>query len=197
MNPLRAITLITVIAVAALSSSACVSQEGNKAETSATTAKAAEKSGVRELFTVFHKDGRFYAFGDRKIYNNFLNHMEPAYILTRIGAGPQRQTLTFGMTKADTKMKVDEVDYINLYTGKAQPADSFYGEVVRDGRFYVFDDWHDMQEYIKTGEAPYIFTYIGKGPEGATVTVVRNKKTKGDKAKVDALMERFREVHGI
>lgn len=159
---------------------------------------AAQQAGVAEFFAVFHEeDGRFYAFGDRKVYKEFVAGREPAYVLTRIGGGPQKQTLTFGMTKDESKAKVDELGYMNLYAGQAKPAADFYGEVVKEGRFYVFDDWKDMQGFMQSGEAPYIFTHVGKGPQRATLTVVRNKATVKDSAKADALVAKFRSLHGL
>lgn len=193
MTPLRALTLSLFIAASPLLTTACANQEVKNE-----TATAATASSVKELFSVFHeKDGRFYVFGDRKVYNDFVGGHEPAYILTRIADGPQRQTLTFGMTKDDSKTKLDKIGYMNLYYDKARPAADFYGESVKDGRFYIFDDWHDMKEFHKSGEAPYIFTYIGKGPNRATVTLVRNKNTKNDKAKAEALMAKFKDVHDL
>lgn len=197
MTPFRTLVLSLIIAVASIITTACASQEVQQ-EVKQDSAAAATSSDVKELFTVFHeKDGRFYVFGDRKVYNDFLAGHEPAYILSRIAGGPQRQTLTFGMTKDDSKTKIEEIGYMNLYYDKAQPAADFYGESVKGGRFYVFDDWHDMKEFNASGEAPYIFTYIGKGPNRETVTLVRNKKTKDDTAKADILMAKFREVHGL
>lgn len=158
---------------------------------------AEDAADAMGLYTVFHQDGRFYAFGDHKVYREFLGGHEPAYVLTRIGAGPQKQTLTFGMTKADSAKKSDELGYVRLYDGAVEPAAGFYGEAVREGRYFVFDDWRDMQAFVTSGEAPYIVTLIGKGPGGATLTVVRNKATVQDTAAADALIARFRQLHGL
>jgi hypothetical protein len=192
MSKLKALTLGLVV-LASPGFPAIASEHGEQK-----TATAEQAAGVAEFFAVFHEeDGRFYAFGDRKVYKEFVGGREPPYVLTRIGGGPQKQTMTFGMTKDDSKAKIEDLGYMNLYAGSAQPAADFYGEVVKEGRFYVFDDWKDMQGFITSGEAPYIFTHIGKGPKGATLTVVRNKATVKDSAKADALVTHFREMHGL
>jgi hypothetical protein len=195
MTTIRALAL-GFMALALPGLNACAAPQAPKADTA--TAAAMETTGVAEFYAVFHEqDGRFYAFGDRKVYQDFVGGHEPAYVLTRIGGGPQKQTLTFGMTKDESKARVEDLGYMNLYAGTAEPAAGFYGEVVRDGRFFVFDDWHDMKEFMKSGEAPYIFTHIGKAPQGATLTVVRNKKTVKDNARAETLVAQFRDRHGL
>ena len=54
-------------------------------------------------FLVFHENGRIYAMTDPTIYVNFMNTDEVPLTRTRIGAGPEGETVVFVITKADCK----------------------------------------------------------------------------------------------
>ena len=139
------------------------------------------------------KEGRIYIFDDYKTYASFNQLGETAYRLTRIGAGPKGETIVFGLTKKDKKMR-SGLGSVALYEGKAEGiAEGFYGEVVDDGRLYVFSEWADLKSFLSVGEAPYRFTQIGSGPKGETVVYVLNKKNK--KKRPDALMAEFSKKH--
>jgi len=47
------------------------------------------------------------------------------------------------------------------------------------------------------GEAPIVFTMIAKGPERATLVMVRNKESAKNQAASDALYARFKANHGL
>ena len=144
---------------------------------------------VSEIYEV-HEDGRIYAFYDRKLYKQFLSVGETAYRLTRIGAGPNGETMVFGLTKADKKKGVNTAA-VKLYEGKIQTADNFYAEMIRHGRIYVFSNFKDMQPVRQFGHPNYFYTEIAAGPKGETVVYVLNKKTK--KKKPEALIKTFKE----
>ncbi len=138
-------------------------------------------------------DGRIYIFDDYKTYDSFNQLGETSFRLTRIGAGPNGETVVFGLTKKDKKMR-SGLGGVDMYDGKAEGiADGFYGEVVDEGRLYVFSQWADLKSFLAVGEAPYRFTQIGAGPKGETVVFVLNKSNK--KKKPVALIAEFDKKH--
>ncbi|MFZ1548783.1 MAG: hypothetical protein WAT12_17100, partial [Candidatus Nitrotoga sp.] len=106
---------------------------------------AAEKKAVEEqqLFMTFHENGRVYVLGDTKLQEIFMQTDEVALTRTRIGEGPDGRTLIFGMNKNDAK-RGGPTDAEMMYDGKMEPTGPFYGEVIKDGRYYVFVEWKDM-----------------------------------------------------
>jgi len=159
----------------------------------ATQTVAAEPHyNVNDYYQV-KKEGRIYIFDDYKTYASFNQVGETAYRLTRIGAGPKGETLVFGLSKKDKKMR-SGLGSVALYEGTAEGInEGFYGEVVDDGRIYVFSEWADLKSFLSVGEAPYRFTEIGSGPKGETVVYVLNKKNK--KKKPTALIAEFSKKH--
>ncbi len=156
------------------------------------TATAEPHYNVNDYYQV-KKEGRIYIFDDYKTYQSFNEVGETAYRLTRIGAGPKGETIVFGLTKKDKKMR-SGLGSVALYEGTAEGIkEGFYGEVVEDGRIHVFSEWADLKSFLQVGEAPYRFTQIGSGPKGETVVYVLNKKNK--KKKPVALMAEFNKKH--
>ncbi len=188
------ISKISISALIALSLTACTQKvEQVKA------AKPAEKAvapayNVDDYYQVY-QEGRIYVFDDFATYQSFLKVGETAYRLTRIGTGPNGETVVFGLRKQDKKMR-SGIGGIELYDGRAEPiSEGFYGEVIKEGRIYVFNTWADLKSFIAVGEAPYRFTQIGAGPSGKTVVYVLNKSNK-KKQPVD-LMAEFKRKHAL
>lgn len=151
---------------------------------------------VNTLFAAMPEDGRLYYFTDHKLYLTFLGTDEVALRQTRIGAGPEGKTVVFGLTNDDVKAKQPSLAE-KLFDGavKANEKD-FYGEVFKDGRYYVFGSHHDMHEFIKSGEVPYSVTDIGAGPKGETLVWVLNKNTiKGGRPA--SHVARFKALHSM
>ena len=161
----------------------------------ATSAVATEEKAVAEqqLFMTFHENGRVYVLGDTKLQEIFMQTDEVALTRTRIGDGPDGRTLIFGMNKDDAKAGGPTAAEM-MYDGKLAPAGPFYGEVFKDGRYYVFVEWKDMADYLKHGEVPLTFTEIGAGPKGETVVYALNKET-AKQGKPAAAIERFHKQH--
>ena len=143
---------------------------------------------VSEIYEV-HDDGRIYAFYDKKTFKEFMQVGETAYRLTRIGTGPNGETMVFGLTKKDKK-KGANTPVVKLYENKIKPAPEFYAETIRHGRIYVFNTFADMQTVRQFGHPNFFYTEIGSGPKGETVVYVLNKKTK--KKKPAALIAEFK-----
>lgn len=172
----------------------CATGASKSADSSATVV-AGEAKAVAEqnLFMVHHENGRLYVLGDAHLYRVFLATDEVALTRTRIGAGPDGQTLIFGMNKDDAK-RGGPTDAENVYDGKQTPEGHFYGEVFKGGRYYVFTLWSDMANYLKHGEVALTYTEIGSGPKGETVIYALNKKTASE-GRPAAAIERFQKQH--
>ena len=123
-----------------------------------------------------HHDGRIHVFYDKKVFKEFMSLGETSFRLTRIGAGPHNETMIFGLTKKDKKLK-KPVAAIDLYDGKIK-ADYFYAEMHKHGRIYVFNRFEDMTTVRDFGHPNFMFSQIGAGPKGETVVFVMNKKNK-------------------
>jgi len=166
------------------------------ATTAATPAAAAQPVTVptQNYFLVFHENGRIYPIADAKNYLAFLDVDELIYTRTRVGAGPAGETVVFGIQKmeADDLGKPSQAE--QFYDGKMEVTGPFYGEVVRDGRFYVFGEWKDFKDYLDHKEVTFTFTEIGTGPKGETVIYALNKKTK-DEGRPVVLIEAFKQLH--
>lgn len=187
--------LASVLALGVLGGCATQSNTAKAPESkpAATTPVAAEKA---HYFLVFHENGRIYAFGDAANYLLFLEHDEVPLTRTRIGAGPEGETVIFGITKNDANNLDKPSAGEMFYDGKMGEVGPFYGEVVRDGRFYVFGEWADFKSYLDHKEVTFTFTEIGTGPKGETVIYALNARTKKAGRPV-ALIEAFKQLHQI
>ena len=137
-------------------------------------AAAAPAAAAAELFVVLPESGRVHAFGDTKNYFDFLAHGEVQLTRTRIGAGPGGKTLVYGITSADVKSNAPSLGEQLMERTPAAGA-PFYGEVFKNGRFYLFGELKDMKDFTAFGEVPYSYTEIGAGPKGETLVFVMNK----------------------
>ncbi|HVL75664.1 MAG TPA: hypothetical protein VM406_06585 [Noviherbaspirillum sp.] len=140
----------------------------------AAPAAPAAVAAAREFYVVLPEDGRYYAFADTKNYFGFLAHAEVPLTRTRIGAGPGGKTVVFGISGDDVKNNRPSMAE-QVFDGKLQADANFYGEVFKNGRFYVFGNMKDMMDFAQFGEVPYSFTDIGAGPKGETLVWVMNK----------------------
>jgi len=182
--------LASVLALGLMSG--CATQSGTAGSPSQSVQSvAAEKTNY---FLVFHENGRIYPIADAKNYLAFLDVDELIYTRTRVGAGPEGETIVFGIQKKEA----DDLNKPSLaeqfFDGKMTDVGPFYGEVVRDGRFYVFGEWKDFKDYLDHKEVTFTFTEIGTGPKGETVIYALNKKTK-DEGRPVALIESFKQLH--
>lgn len=156
-------------------------------DTASSRAEAPETEvRVLELYEVHH-DGRIHVFYDKKLHDDFLALGETPFRLTRIGAGPKGETIVFGLTKQDKKMK-SSIPAVDLYDGKITQ-DGVYAEMRKHDRIYVFDSFKDMEQVRNFGHPNYMYTQIGGGPKGETVVYVLNKANK--KKRPDALIAAF------
>jgi hypothetical protein len=162
------------------------------APASAAAPAAAPASAPVELYVVLPDTGRIHAFGDTKNYFDFLAHGEVALTRTQIGAGPGGKTLVFGITGDDVKANRPSRGE-QVMSGGLPATGGFYGEVFKDGRFYLFGDFKDMKDYMAFGEVPYSYTNVGAGPKGETIVMVMNKDSYA-KGRPDGRMARFAQL---
>ncbi|WP_040728272.1 hypothetical protein [Thiomicrorhabdus sp. Kp2] len=184
--PLFATALVT----ASIALTGCNSTETKTAETKPAEVKSAAMASSITLFEAHH-EGRINQFYDQKTFDSYMSVGETAYRLTRIGSGPNGETVVFGLPKADKK-KGAETPAAMLWDGKYEVT-SFYGEMYKHGRIYVFNEKADMDFVRKIGEPSYMYTEIGAGPKGETVVFVLNKNNK--KKKPVELMAQFKSMH--
>ncbi|MDO8347704.1 MAG: hypothetical protein Q7S85_07385 [Rugosibacter sp.] len=199
---LRTTTLIAAAALAGMMGGCATQGQDARSEAAKPVAAAEVKVEPKvetkvvpeqNLFLTFHENGRIYVLGDAKLEQIFRETGEVALTRTRIGEGPEGRTLVFGMTKDDAK-RGGPTDAEMLYDMKLVPAGSFYGEVARNGRFYVFVEWQDMATYLRHGEVALTYTEVGAGPKGETVVYALNKET-AKQGKPVAAIERFHKQH--
>lgn len=201
---LRTTTLIAAAVLAGMMSGCATHGQDARSEAAKPVAAAEVKVEPKvetkvvpeqNLFLTFHENGRLYVLGDAKLERIFRETGEVALARTRIGEGPDGRTLVFGMTKDDAK-RGGPTDAEMLYDMKLVPAGSFYGEVARNGRLYVFTEWQDMAAYLRHGEVALTYTEVGAGPKGETVVYALNKET-AKQGRPVAAIERFHKQHSV
>lgn len=156
----------------------------------APAAKAEAPARTQTYFMVFHDNGRLYAMTEPAIYLGLMEHDEVPLTRARIGGGPDGETVVFGITADDGKYLDRPTAAEDIFDGRAKDFAAFYGEVVRNGRYHVFGEWQDFQDYLSHKEITYSYTEVGTGPKGETVIYALNGRTK-DGGRPVALVERF------
>lgn len=192
---LTSVLALGVMSGCATQSNTAKAPESKPAAPAAPAAQPATAS-TQNYFLVFHENGRIYPIADAQNYLAFLDVGELIYTRTRVGTGPAGETVVFGIQKKEA----DDLNKPSLaeqfYDGKKEVTGPFYGEVMRDGRFYVFGEWQDFKDYLEHKEVTFTFTEIGTGPKGETVIYALNKKTVKEGRPV-ALIEAFRQLRQI
>jgi hypothetical protein len=191
MVPFRkhAAQVAAAIAFACACSAVAVAASGTAGESRSAPGAAQEAASASYYFLVYPKEGRIWAFGDVKNYLMFMEHGEVTLTRTRIGIGPNGETVVFGITAEDVKNNQPSAAEL-VFDGKVAGAAHFYAEVVKAGRYHVFGEWQDLQDYLAHGEIIYTFTEIGTGPKGETVIYALNRNTSKEGRPVK-LIERF------
>lgn len=194
---LTSLMALGVMSGCATQTNATKASESKPAATAPVAAAAQPAASVAaNYFLVYHENGRIYPIADSKNYLAFLDVDELIYTRTRVGAGPDGETIVFGIEKkeSDDLNKPSKAEL--FYDGKMEVTGPFYGEVFRDGRFYVFGEWADFKDYLAHKEITFTFTEVGTGPKGETVIYALNKKTK-DEGRPVALVEAFKKLHQV
>ncbi|AZR82737.1 MULTISPECIES: hypothetical protein [Piscirickettsiaceae] len=169
--------------------SACSTAPEKKADTTTEASQAVND----DLYIVM--DERMNVFYDGDLYKKYMEHGETPYRRTFIGAGPNGETVVYGLTKDDKKKTTNPAE--EMMSGKMAPAEDFYAEVVEKehNRIYVFTSWATFDEFVKLHVDNFRYSDIGAGPNGETVVYVLTKKT--SKQKPVEAMKKFNTFHGI
>ena len=165
-----------------------------KTESAPAAAKAEAPAQKQTYFMVFHENGRIYVMTEPKIYLGLMEHDEVPLTRARGGGGPDGETVVFGITSKDGEHLDKPTAAEDIYDGRTKDIGAFYGEVVRNGRYHVFGEWKDFQDYLAHKEITFTYTEIGTGPKGETVIYALNNKTK-DSGRPTALVEQFNQLH--
>jgi hypothetical protein len=185
---------VTVAAGAAILLAACANAPAPSAAAAAPAAAAAaaapKSADTMYYFLAMPEDGRLYVFGDPKNYLLYLDHGEVPLTRTRIGAGPQGQTVVFGITGDDVKANKPSAAEM-IFDKKVNGRDPFYGEVFKDGRYHVFAEWKDFTDFLAHNEITYTFATVGEGPKGETIIYALNRDT-SKKGRPVAMIEKFK-----
>ncbi|HKY93326.1 MAG TPA: hypothetical protein VJM11_19900 [Nevskiaceae bacterium] len=196
------------LAVLGLALSGCATSPADwqGADAEKTYDKMLEAKRVAELYNnddywQVEKEGRIYAFSEQKAYQSWLKTGEIPLLVTKIGGGPNGETLKLQLSKADAKAMESKVGYKGaaqrMFEGDLKGVDvGFYGEIVTETRMLVFSDWKDLDSYRKTKDAPCGVTNVGGGPEGRTVVFVQSCKAAAA-GKPDVAMTKFKSTYGL
>lgn len=196
MNKIMHLITPAAAALAVLVLAGCASNASAPASAAAAPAStAASAETAKEFYVVLPEDGRYYAFGDKKNYFDYLAHGEVTLTRTKIGAGPGGKTVVFGINKDDVKANKPSLGEL-VFDGTLKAAPEFHGEVVKNGRYYVFGNLEDMKSFAAFGEVPYSFTDIGAGPKGETLVWVMNKASYA-KGRPTPTIERFKSMRAV
>lgn len=124
----------------ALLMSACASTGGSSS------------SAAGDTYFEVHRDGRIHVFYDAKTFQDYLRVGETAFRITRIGAGPQGETLVFGLAEAD-RIKTRGLAGPDIWDGKKKPGKALYAEFRRDNVIYVLSNYADIVA-LRQGQTP-------------------------------------------
>jgi hypothetical protein len=179
---------------------ACASKNTKKSSSSDAAADTtAGSSAEAGYYKEEYKDGRFYVFGQEKTYDAWNENGHMPYTRTQIGGGPGGRTVVYEIDKKSPAMtdwlERQYAQSLNSGSGaSASPSSSsFYSEMKKDGRYYVFGNAKTETSFKSTGHMPYTRTFIGGGPGGATVVLEIDKK---DASLADRLQAEFGRRHG-
>lgn len=193
--------LFTLVLSACAAPGGWMGAEAEKAYDKELAAKRLAEVYNNDDYYEIHKDGRIYAFSDLKDYKIWLQTNEVPLVVTKIGSGPNGETVKLQLNKAEAKAMEKTVGYKGaaqkMYEGELVGIETgFYAEIIRPERIWVFENGKDLHEFQKSGEVPCGVTSVGAGPEGKTVVFAQNCKAAA-KAKPESAMMRFKKNYGL
>ncbi len=147
--------------------------------------------------TIEH-DGRTYVFGKPETEAEFRSSHSLTYARSKIGGRVGGGTVMFEIDPKDPALTdwLERQYYARTSsTSAAAPmpapaAGGYYGEVERDGRFYVAGSQKSHDTLRSGGEIPLRRTFIGGGPGGKTVVIEADSKTDDLANRLQAEFER-------
>lgn len=203
MSTIRGLAAIGLFAAvfAAHAATGWMGAEAEKAYDKELDAKRKAGDQNNDDYYEIHKDRRIYVFTDFKDYQLWLTTDEIPLVVTRIGTGPNGETVKMQLSKKDSKAMEKTVGYKGptqrMYEGELIGLEKgFYAEVHKQGRIYIFENGKDLHEFQKSGEVPCGLTQIGIGPGGQTVIFGQNCKAAA-KGRPETAMARFKANYGL
>jgi len=138
----------------------------------------------------YHVENEIIVLADKKDVQVYLTANEIPLRVTKIGGGPNGERLVFGLVKNEAKAMEKKVGYKGgaqqMYEGALDGHDkTFYGEVLKGGRYVVFGSWRDLQAWRQSGAASAVST--GTATDGKPVTFTTDSPD---------VMARFKDLHG-
>ena len=144
---------------------------------------------INKLLSEYESDPKINALVDRAVF-----YVCPVVNPDGLYGSPGSE---FSLANPSSKFTSKDGEHLDkptaaedIFDGRIKDVGAFYGEVVRNGRYHVFGEWKDFQDYLAHKEITFTYTEIGTGPKGETVIYALNKKTK-DEGRPVALVEQF------
>lgn len=189
-------TIRWMFPAAALALAACgtkggwMGAEAEKAYDKELAAKRLASVNNNDDYYEYHVGNEILVLADKKDVKVYLTAGEIPLRVTNIGGGPNGERLVFALVKNEAKAMEKKVGYKGgaqqMYEGSLPGHDkTFYGEVLRDGRYVVFGSWQDLQAFRRSGTANPASSATTADGKPVTFTT--------DNAEV---LARFRELHG-
>ncbi|HSW13506.1 MAG TPA: hypothetical protein VLI06_11750 [Solimonas sp.] len=121
-------------------------------------------------------ENRIYVLADLKSYQIWLQTDEIPLVVTKIGVGPNGETVKLALIKDEAKAMEGKVGYKGgaqrMYEGETKGLEQgFYGEVHKAGTIYVFSNWSELEAFKKGGSGAGAAGGTG-GPKGEKVMFV-------------------------
>jgi hypothetical protein len=184
---------ITSLAALAALVTGCASSSGGYAgaETETTYNKQLDAQRLvavinNDDYYEIRKDNRIIVLSDAKDMKLWVDTGDIPLRLTRIGGGPNGETVVYGIA-APEKNKKEGFGSVEMFEGRRTGADKdFYAEVLKDNKWYVFGTWAELDSFRKTGRAEGLAS-AGYAANGEAVAVAQP---------VDTLGARFKAIHG-
>lgn len=169
-------------AAAMLAAAWVVMEPGGAPSASAAQAAATAENVKYNRYYEIRKDNRIYVFAEHQFYEAFKSSGELAYVRTKIGAGPNRETIVYAINSDQAKLPLTtptlpEILYADL--ANTLGGDDFFAILERDNRYYVSSDVGEFLNFHMSGEAAYARSKIGGGPNRKTLVVVHTKDEVG------------------
>lgn len=164
--------------------------EAEKAYDKELAAKRLASVNNNDDYYEYHIGNEILVLADKKDVQVYLTAGEIPLRVTNIGGGPNGERLVFALVKNEAKAMEKKVGYKGgaqqMYEGTLQGHDkTFYGEVLKGGRYVVFGSWQDLQAFRRSGAANPVSS--ATTADGKPVTFTTNSAE---------VLARFRELHG-
>ena len=133
-----------------------------------------------------HQPGRIVVIADAADFKLFNATGELPLRVTRIGGGPNGETMIFDIARPESGKKAG-FGSVEMYEGSRAGSEKyFYAEVLNNNQYHVFGTWAELDAFRKSGNAAGLTKAPVTGPNGEAVLVAQN---------ADTLLARFKSLH--